>query len=57
MFICYNRFKNLEVKTMMEKIERDEKLVAYCGFYCGACPKYKTGKHNCQGCRGITHFV
>jgi hypothetical protein len=31
---------------------QDEKLIAYCGFYCGACPKYKTGKHNCQGCRG-----
>jgi hypothetical protein len=33
-------------------IEKDEKLIAYCGFYCGACPKYKTGKHNCQGCKG-----
>ena len=25
-------------------------LVSYCGFYCGACPKYVKG--DCQGCKG-----
>ncbi len=26
----------------------DEKLLAKCGFYCGACPTFITG--NCSGC-------
>lgn len=25
-------------------------LISYCGFYCGACPKFTKGK--CQGCKG-----
>lgn len=25
-------------------------LVSYCGFYCGACPKYI--KNQCEGCKG-----
>ena len=25
-------------------------LIAHCGFYCGACPTYLSGK--CEGCRG-----
>lgn len=25
-------------------------LLSYCGFYCGACPKYAKG--DCQGCKG-----
>lgn len=25
-------------------------LVSYCGFYCGACPKYTKGE--CTGCKG-----
>ncbi len=25
-------------------------LISYCGFYCGACPKYVKG--DCQGCKG-----
>ena len=25
-------------------------LLSYCGFYCGACPKYTKG--DCQGCKG-----
>ena len=25
-------------------------LISYCGFYCGACPKYL--KADCQGCKG-----
>ena len=29
-------------------------LVSYCGFYCGACPKYTKGQ--CEGCRGDTLF-
>jgi hypothetical protein len=36
---------------MTEKqIDKDEKLIAYCGLYCGACPTYIKGK--CEGCRG-----
>ena len=36
---------------MTEKqINRDENLISYCGFYCGACPTYISGK--CEGCRG-----
>jgi hypothetical protein len=27
----------------------DEKLVSYCGIYCGLCKKYNKGE--CQGCR------
>ena len=27
-----------------------EQLISYCGFYCGACPTYRSGK--CEGCRG-----
>ncbi len=30
-------------------IVRDENLVAYCGLYCGACPRYLKGK--CKGCK------
>jgi hypothetical protein len=26
-----------------------EKLIAYCGLYCGHCPAYTSGK--CEGCR------
>jgi hypothetical protein len=33
-----------------EQIEKDQNLIAYCGFYCGACPTYVSGK--CEGCRG-----
>ncbi|MCU4175604.1 DUF3795 domain-containing protein [Carboxylicivirga sp. N1Y90] len=25
-------------------------LISYCGFYCGACPKYVKG--DCQACKG-----
>lgn len=25
-------------------------LISYCGFYCGACPKYTKG--DCSGCKG-----
>ncbi len=28
----------------------DSKLISYCGFYCGACPKYT--KKQCKGCKG-----
>ena len=28
----------------------DTQLISYCGFYCGACPKYKKGE--CEGCKG-----
>lgn len=35
------------MKTM-DKINTS--LVSYCGFYCGACPKYTKGQ--CSGCRG-----
>ena len=32
----------------MENVKVDSKLVAYCGIYCGTCPKYIKGK--CPGC-------
>ena len=32
------------------QINKDETLIAHCGFYCGACPTYTSGK--CEGCRG-----
>ena len=36
---------------MTEKqIDRDENMISYCGFYCGGCPTYTSGK--CEGCRG-----
>ena len=35
------------MKTI-EQINTD--LVAYCGFYCGACPTFIKGK--CKGCKG-----
>ncbi|HEY5591742.1 MAG TPA: DUF3795 domain-containing protein [Paludibacter sp.] len=35
----------------MNTIEQsDLKLISYCGFYCGACPKYI--KKECLGCKG-----
>jgi len=33
-----------------EQTTKDENLISYCGFYCGACPTYTSGK--CDGCRG-----
>lgn len=34
----------------MEKtIRADKELIAYCGLYCGACPRFIKGK--CAGCR------
>ena len=27
-------------------------MISYCGFYCGACPKYTKGQ--CEGCKGDT---
>ena len=35
------------------EIVRDENLVAFCGLYCGACPRYLKGK--CEGCRTVDH--
>lgn len=36
----------------MENIDRNLNLnlIAYCGFYCGACPKHI--KVECLGCKG-----
>jgi hypothetical protein len=31
-------------------MENKENLISHCGFYCGACPNYTSGK--CEGCRG-----
>ncbi len=28
----------------------NKQMISYCGFYCGACPKYLSGQ--CKGCRG-----
>lgn len=33
---------------MKKEIIADEKLVAYCGLYCGGCKRYLIGK--CPGC-------
>ncbi len=33
----------------MEEIVVDPDLVAYCGLYCGACPRHIKGR--CPGCR------
>ena len=33
----------------MSTIEADEKLVAYCGLYCGACRRFL--RNRCPGCR------
>lgn len=33
---------------MMKELVADEKLVAYCGLYCGACRSYL--KETCPGC-------
>ena len=33
----------------MNEIKADKDLIAYCGLYCGACPRYLKGK--CGGCR------
>ena len=33
-----------------KQIVSSENLISYCGFYCGACPTYISGK--CEGCRG-----
>jgi len=30
----------------------EENLISYCGFYCGACPKFLKGQ--CKGCKGNT---
>ena len=30
----------------------NENLISYCGFYCGACPKFLKGQ--CKGCKGNT---
>jgi len=34
---------------MKEKIRADRNRIAYCGLYCGACPRFLKGK--CTGCR------
>lgn len=32
----------------LKEITADEKLIAFCGLYCGACKSYLSGK--CPGC-------
>ena len=34
----------------MEVIELDVSKISYCGFYCGACPKFTKGQ--CLSCKG-----
>ncbi|NTU98968.1 DUF3795 domain-containing protein [Candidatus Falkowbacteria bacterium] len=34
----------------MAEVKNDPALVAFCGLYCGACGKFKSGK--CPGCAG-----
>jgi hypothetical protein len=33
----------------MKEIVVDKELIAYCGLYCGACPRYLSEK--CPGCK------
>jgi hypothetical protein len=33
-----------------KQIIANEDLISYCGFYCGACPKFQ--KDECTGCKG-----
>lgn len=35
-----------------KQITADENLISYCGFYCGACPKFLNDQ--CKGCKGNT---
>lgn len=34
----------------MKTAEPEINLISYCGFYCGACPKFTKGE--CDGCKG-----
>ena len=34
----------------MNQTTADTLLISYCGFYCGACPKFT--KEECTGCKG-----
>lgn len=34
----------------MKTAEPELRLISYCGFYCGACPKFTKGE--CEGCKG-----
>jgi hypothetical protein len=37
-------------QNQSEQMTGSEQLISYCGFYCGACPTFTSGK--CEGCRG-----
>jgi hypothetical protein len=50
-FLSDRRFSFEQTKERLVKdIIADEKLVAKCGLYCGACRRYLKGK--CPGCGG-----
>ena len=36
---------------MIQKIENDPRLIAFCGLYCGSCRKYLSGK--CPSCQQL----
>ena len=38
------------MKKDLKPIIFDENLISFCGFYCGACPKFL--KEECKGCKG-----
>jgi hypothetical protein len=40
--------RNAFREDIVATIEVDPTLVAYCGLYCGACPRYLKGR--CPGC-------
>ena len=42
----YKSVKNKKMETASAQTE----LISYCGFYCGACPKFTKGQ--CEGCKG-----
>ncbi len=41
--------KSKKTHKMEKEIIVDKNLIAYCGLYCGACPRYIKGK--CPGCK------
>lgn len=46
-FAVFNSFISMRPDN---QIKGDESLISYCGFYCGACPKFRKGE--CKGCKG-----
>lgn len=53
--ILYDIEQLIDIKLNNEPMENtdlqlDNKLISYCGFYCGACSQFEKGQ--CLGCKG-----